>query len=127
MFRKEDFAEFTISELLQKVWEITDSLKNNQRVRYWFWFTCKIWCEEYLREKWKPSCLLNLKFILKRIDEQNLLYCPGAYIDSEKYIEFLVRVRDIRKISITDSFTNSLCRCLSTLICNFTFRFHCKK
>ena len=94
MFRKEDFAEFTISELLQKVWEITDSLKNNQRVRHWFWFTCKIWCEEYLREKWKPSCLLNLKFILKRIDEQNLLYCPGAYIDSEKYIEFLVRVRD---------------------------------
>ena len=49
MFRNKDFAEFTILELIQKLWEITDSLKNKHCARYFFWLaTWKIWCEEYL-------------------------------------------------------------------------------
>ena len=98
MFRKEDFAEFTISGSIQKIWGITDSLKHNQRARHCFWLpSCKTWCEKYLKEKWKPSCLLNVKLVLKRIDQQDLSYCPGAYVDSEKYMEFLVRVKEITK------------------------------
>ena len=81
VFQKQDFAEFTISELIKKIWEIMDALKNNYRTRYLFWLpSCKGWCEEYLKEKWKPSCMPNLKFILERTDEQNLMYWPGAYV-----------------------------------------------
>ena len=100
-WRVHNFAEFTIPELIQKIWKITDALKNNYRVRYLFWLpSCKVCCEEYLKEKWKPSCLPNLKSILKRIDDQNLMYCPGAYVDSEKCMEFLVRVKEIRTKSL---------------------------
>ena len=52
MFQKQDFAKFTIPELIQKIWEITDALKNNYRARYLFGLpSCKVWYEEYLKEK----------------------------------------------------------------------------
>ena len=34
MVIKEDFAELTVPELLQNLWEYTDSLKNNERAKY---------------------------------------------------------------------------------------------
>lgn len=52
MFQKKDFSEFTIPKLIQKVWEITDALKNNHNSRYFFWLPpCKGWCLEYLKQK----------------------------------------------------------------------------
>ena len=36
MFQKSDFAEYTIPQSLQKIWEITDALKNNDRAKYFF-------------------------------------------------------------------------------------------
>ena len=49
-----------------------------------------------MKEKWRP-CLLNLKFVLKRIKKANLIYCTGAYIDSEKYMEILIKFKEIRR------------------------------
>ena len=93
MYKKEDYADFTIFQLLQNIWEYTYSLKNNQRAKYWFWIRqYKTWCEEHLENKWKP-CLL----VLEIIDEINVLYCPGACGDTEKYAELLVKVKDAMK------------------------------
>lgn len=47
-----------------------------------------------MKEKWRP-CLLNLKFVLKRTKEANLIYCTGAYVDSEKCMEILIKVKEI--------------------------------
>ena len=97
MVIKEDFAELTVPELLQHLWEYTDSLKNNERAKYWFWvLKYKLYCEEHLRGKWRPY-LQKLNFVLKKINELNILYCLGTFNDSEKYMEFLTKVKDERK------------------------------
>lgn len=117
MFQKKDFAEFTIPELIQKVWEITDALKNNHNSRYFFWLPpCKGWCLEYLKQKWKPSCLPSLKIVFKRIEEQNVIYSPGAYVDHEKYMEVLVRVKEIRK---RNQVKNSFAICVMIYVNDF--------
>ena len=38
-----------------------------------------------------------MRFVLKRVKDQNIIYYPGMYVDSEKYKEFLVRVQELRK------------------------------
>ena len=35
--------------------------------------------------------------MLKQVENQNIMYCPGMYVDSEKYMEFLVRLQEFRK------------------------------
>ena len=68
MFQKSDFAEYTIPQLLQKIWEITDALKINDRVKYFFWLPpCKTWRIDFLREKWISSCLPNLRFVRSQV------------------------------------------------------------
>ena len=98
MFKKEDFTEFTIFELLQNIWDYTCSLKNNNRAKYWFWIPkYKALCKEYLEKKRKP-CLPDLNFVLERIDELNILHCPeDCGGDIEKYTEFLVKFKDTLK------------------------------
>lgn len=57
MLKKEDFADFTIFELLQNMWDYTDSLKNDEKANYWFWLpSYKIWREEYLKKSGDLVC-----------------------------------------------------------------------
>ena len=93
---KDDFEDLTILQLLQNIWCYVDSIKNIERAKYWFWLpNYKKWCEEYLEEKQAP-CLLKLKLALKKINNLHPLYYPGAPDDEEKYMEFLVKVKDIK-------------------------------
>ena len=64
-------------------------------MKYWFCIPkYKAWCKEYLEKKWKPS-LPDLNFALERIGKLNILYCPEVCgVDTEKYAEFLVKVKD---------------------------------
>ena len=94
---KEDFKDLTIFQLLQNVWCYVDSVKRIEREKYWFWLpNYKKWCEEDLEEKW-ALCLPKLKLVLKKINSLHLLYYPGAPDDEEKYMEFLVKVKDIKR------------------------------
>ena len=96
-FKKEDFTELTIFQLLQNVWCYTDSIKNIERAKYWFWLpNYKNWCEEYFEEKWTP-CLRRLKFVFKKINGLHPLYHPGGFDDKERHMEFFVRVKDIKR------------------------------
>ena len=98
MFQKKDFEHFTIAQLLQKVLDITYTLEHNDKAKHFFWLPlCKRWCMEFLREKWIPSCLPSLKFVVKRVEKQHSLYCPENYADHEKFMEVLVRIKEIRK------------------------------
>ena len=98
MFQKKDFEDFTIAQLLQKVWDITHALEHNDKAKYFFWLPlCKQWCMELLREKWIPFCLPSLKFVVKRVEKQYSLYCPENYVDHKKCMQFLVRVKEFRK------------------------------
>ena len=99
---KDDFEDLTILQLLQNIWCYVDSIKNIERAKYWFWLpNYKKWCEEYLKEKWAP-CLLKLKFVLKKINNLHPLYYPRAPGEEEKYMEFLVKVKDIKRIIQND-------------------------
>ena len=94
---KEDFTHLTIVELLQNIWGYVDSIKNIERAKYWFWLPrYKNWCKELLKEKWSPS-LPKFEFVLKNVNDLNLLFCPGAPADTEKFIEFLVRPKVIKR------------------------------
>ena len=98
MFQKKYFEDFPIAQLLQKVWDNTYALEHNGKVKYFVWLPlCKQWCMEFLREKWIPSYLHSLKFVVKRVEKQHPLYYPENYADHEKFMEFLVRVKEIRK------------------------------
>ena len=48
------------------------------------------------RRKWAP-CLPKLKFVLKKNNNLHPFYYPGAPGDGEKYVEFLVKVKDIKR------------------------------
>ena len=98
MFQKSDFAEYTIPELLQKnMGNHRCSEEQRQGEILFFWLPhCKTWCIEILREKWIPSSLPNLRFVVKQVEDQNMYY-PEMYVDSEKYMEFLLRVQELHK------------------------------
>ena len=97
MLTQDDFAELTVLELLQHLWEYTNSFKNIEGAKYWLWLAMyKLYFEGHLREELRP-CFPKLNFVLKRINELNIFYYPGTVIDSEKYMEFLTRVKDERK------------------------------
>ena len=90
----------TITELLQNVWDYIDSIKNIERAKYWFWLPrYKTWCEELLKEKWSPS-LPKLESVLKKVNDRNPLFCPGAPADAENFMEFLVRLKDTKRKKI---------------------------
>ena len=126
MFQKKDFEDFTIGQLLQKVWDITYAFENNDKAKHFFWLPlCKQWCVEFLREKWIPSYLPSLKFVLKRVEKQHFLYCPGSCIDEEKFKEFLVKVKEIRKkIRMRIHLEHAIWTCFDNVWAN-VFNFEC--
>ena len=38
-----------------------------------------------------------VKFVVKSVGKQYSLYCPENYVDHEKLMKFLVRIKEIRK------------------------------
>ena len=48
------------------------------------------------------TLLPKLKFVLKKINNLHPLYYPGAPDDEEKLMEFLVKVKDIKRKSQND-------------------------
>ena len=49
MLTKEHFAELTIVELLQNIWDYADAVKTSEHAKYWFWLSSyRRWCEECL-------------------------------------------------------------------------------
>ena len=89
MFQKKYFEDFPIAQLLQKVWDNTYALEHNGKAKYFVWLPlCKQRCMEFLREKWIPSYLHSLKFVVKRVEKQHSLYYPENYVDHENSWNF---------------------------------------
>ena len=92
---KEDFGDLQIFDLLQNVWCYNDELKNNERYKSCVWLQDYLfWSEQYLFVKWCHE-LPSLSFVLKKIKEQRSLFYPGATANCEKYMEFLLEVKNV--------------------------------
>ena len=96
MNTKEDFAQYSIFELLQLLWNYYSNILNlawEKNVLPIFFFFIYIKCyTEICLEKWSNK-LPDFYFLRDKIEKHVELFMPGFSANEENFMEFLYGVR----------------------------------
>ena len=94
VFKKEDFYELGIFELIQNVWCYSNTIAERGEQAWPFTYDYRRYCEEILQEKWpKGDELPPRDFVIEKLKKQEDEFYPGPIADSKKYLDFLHKVK----------------------------------
>ena len=71
--------------------------KHDKKAKYYFWISShKQWSVEILKKKWTND-LPSSGYFISKIEKDHPLFEPGSSDNEEKYMEFLVKLKDKKR------------------------------